>query len=569
MKNLTYFLQFQKKSKIIFIIFLLFLGTLLDLFGLSMIIPLINAVADYDKINNLIINYNILSSLSNLDQNQLIILLLIIFLTINVFKGLVFVYLNLKTNEFSRNININISSKLINYYSSINYEDMISKSSGTLIRNITEEVMGVSTAISNFLSLIVEVSVVVFIFGFILFVEPNGLLIITFFLLFGLFMFKKIINKRLISWGRSKQKYFLKKISTINELFHSYPELKLLNKINYFGSLYNSFNKVFFNNVIKYNVVQIVPRFLIESLAVLGMMFALIYLILIKDDQSQILYTLAILGASALRLLPTIGRIVNYYNSFKFSNASINLIKSELQNQIYYEKKDIKGSNSLKFQNKITLKNISYSYPNKKIEVLNNISLEIQKNEVVGIRGTTGSGKSTLLKIILGLLKPQEGNLMIDEVDVHKNNLLDFWYEKVAYVPQSIYLLNDSIKKNILLGLEESEEIEENYNNAINISLCTEFIEKMRDNDQTIVGENGLKLSGGQIQRLGIARAIYQQKEVLVLDEATNSLDENTEKAILKNILKNKNKPTIIFVSHKSSNFDVCNKIIDIKNIIL
>ena len=200
-------------------------------------------------------------------------------------------------------------------------------------------------------------------------------------------MFKKIINKRLISWGRNRQKYFLKKISTINELFHSYPELKLLNKINYFGSLYNSFNKVFFNNVIKYNVAQIVPRFLIESLAVLGMMFALIYLIIIKDDQSQILYTLAILGASALRLLPTIGRIVNYYNSFKFSNASINLIKSELQNQLYYEKKDIKGSNSLKFQNKIALKSISYSYPNKKIEVLNNISLEIKKNEVVGIRG--------------------------------------------------------------------------------------------------------------------------------------------------------------------------------------
>lgn len=567
MKNLTYFLQFQKKSKIIFIIFLLFLGTLLDLFGLSMIIPLINAVADYDKINNLIINYSILSSLSNLDQNQLIILLLIIFLTINVFKGIVFVYLNLKTNEFSKNININISSKLINYYSSINYEDMISKSSGTLIRNITEEVMGVSSAISNFLSLIVEVSVVVFIFGFILFVEPNGLLIITFFLLFGLFMFKKIINKRLISWGRNRQKYFLKKISTINELFHSYPELKLLNKINYFGSLYNSFNKIFYNNVIKYNVVQVVPRFLIESLAVLGMMFALIYLIIIKDDQSQILYTLAILGASALRLLPTIGRIVNYYNSFKFSNASINLIKSELQNQLYYEKKDIKGSNSLKFQNKIALKSISYSYPNKKIEVLNNISLEIKKNEVVGIRGATGSGKSTLLKIILGLLKPQEGNLMIDEVDVHKNNLIDFWYEKVAYVPQSIYLLNDSIKKNILIGLEESEEIKEYYKESLDVSLCNEFVEKMRDNDQTIVGENGLKLSGGQKQRLGIARALYQKKEILILDEATNSLDEFTEKKILEKILNLKNKQTIIFVSHKSANFNICDKIIDISNL--
>ena len=163
MKNLVYFLQFQKKSKIFFIIFLLFAGTFLDLFGLSMIIPLINAVADYDKINNLMINYNILDPLSNFNQNQLIILLLAIFLVINVLKGLVFIYLNWKTNEFSKDLNINISSKLINYYSSINYEEMIAKSSGTLIRNITEEVMGVSNAISNFLSLVVEIFVVVFI----------------------------------------------------------------------------------------------------------------------------------------------------------------------------------------------------------------------------------------------------------------------------------------------------------------------------------------------------------------------------------------------------------------------
>jgi ATP-binding cassette subfamily C protein len=567
MKNLVYFLQFQKKSKIFFIIFLLFAGTFLDLFGLSMIIPLINAVADYDKINNLMINYNILDPLSNFNQNQLIILLLAIFLIINVFKGLIFIYLNWKTNEFSKDLNINISSKLINYYSSINYEEMIAKSSGTLIRNITEEVMGVSNAISSFLSLVVEIFVVVFIFIFILFVEPNGLLIISFFLLLGLYLFKKITNKRLISWGKNRQKLFLKKISIINELFHSYPELKLLKKINYFGKLYINFNKEFFNNVIKFNIVQIIPRFLIESLAVLGMMFALIYLIIIENNQTQIIYSLAILGASALRLLPTISRIVNYYNSFKFSAASINLVKSEIQGRSYFEKKDIKRSNSLKFVNKISLNNISYTYPNKEIKILDNINLEIKKNEVIGIKGLTGSGKSTLLKIILGLLKPQEGNLMIDKVDIHKSNFLDFWYEKVAYVPQNIYLLNESIKKNILLGLEESDQIKENYNESVNISLCSEFIDKMKDNDQTIVGENGLKLSGGQKQRLGLARALYLKKEVLILDEATNSLDEFTEKKILEKILNLPNKPTIIFVSHKSANFEICDKIINISDL--
>jgi ABC-type multidrug transport system fused ATPase/permease subunit len=304
-----------------------------------MIIPLINAVADYDKINSLANNYNIFNFLKNFDQNQLIVLLLAIFLSVNVLKGLVYIYLNWKTNEFSKNLNIEISSKLIDYYSSINYEEMIAKSSGTLIRNITEEVLGVSNAISNLLNLLVEIFVVFFIFIFILFVEPNGLLIISFFLLLGLYLFKKIITKKLILWGNNRQKLFLKKISIINEFFHSYPELKLLKKINYFGSLYIKFNKGFFDNVIKFNIVQIVPRFLIESLAVLGMMFALIYLIIIENNQTQIIYSLAILGASALRLLPTISRMVNYYNTFKFSAASIDLIKSEIESLHKFEKK--------------------------------------------------------------------------------------------------------------------------------------------------------------------------------------------------------------------------------------
>ena len=200
------------------------------------------------------------------------------------------------------------------------------------------------------------------------------------------------------------------------------------------------------------------------------------------------------------------------------------------------------------------------------MEILNNFSLEIKKGEIVGIKGTTGSGKSTLLKIILGLLKPKKGKILIDDNDLHEKNFLNLWYDKVSYVPQNVYLINDSIKKNILLGIEENTENVKIYNEVKKNSLSDEFINKSIKLDNTIVGENGLKLSGGQKQRLGIARALYQQKEILILDEATNSLDENTEKNILSNILKLENKPTIIFVSHKSSNFNICNKIIDLKN---
>ncbi len=352
MKNLIYFFKFQNKTKIFYIIFLLFIGTFFDLFGLSLIIPLINAIAEFEKLNSLINTYNLLSPLKNYNQNEIIIVLLILFLLINIIKGLVFIFLNWETNKFSKQLNINISSKLIDEYSKISYEDMINKSSPTLIRNLTEEIMSISNSVLNFLNLVIELFVLLFIFIFILFVEPNGLIIITFFLLTGLYIFRKLVTKKLILWGKNRQKYYLKKITNINELFHSYAELKLLKKINFFGKLYLTYNEKFFNNLIKYNIVQIVPRFLVESLAVLGLMFALVYLIILKDNQTQILYSLGILGASALRLLPSMSRIINYYNGFKFSLASIDLIKNELENKKTSSNSIISENSKLNFQKK-------------------------------------------------------------------------------------------------------------------------------------------------------------------------------------------------------------------------
>ena len=184
----------------------------------------------------------------------------------------------------------------------------------------------------------------------------------------------------------------------------------------------------------------------------------------------------------------------------------------------------------LEFLKKIEIKNVFYKYPNKKDFILKNVNLEIIKNNIIGIRGQTGGGKSTLLKIILGLLKPNKGFLNVDEVDIHSRNQLDDWFDKIAYVPQEIYLINDTIKKNIIMGSNEDEIDIETFKLAINLSNCDQFIKDLEDKENTLVGENGLKLSGGQKQRVGIARAIYLKRQLLILDEATNSLDENTEK---------------------------------------
>ncbi len=565
MKNIIFFLKLQKKTKIISIIVLLVLGTILDLFGLSIIIPTIKVISDYQNINLLLNNNLFLKQLVNFNQNELIVIFLFTFLIINIVKGLIFIYLSWKTNEFSKNINQELSKRLIEHYSKISYEEMIEKTSGTLIRNITQEVDAVSAAVLNFLNMVVDLFVMTSIFLFILYIEPGGVVIISLVLLIGLFIYRRIIVKKLISWGFERQRFFLKKVTNINEIFHSYSELKILKKINFFGKNYMKFNEQYYNNIIKYSITQVAPRFLVESLAVIGVVAALIYLIILIGDQKQILYALAVLGASALRLLPSLNRVINLYNSFKFSSAALELIRIEYfeLNKFKYEKIN---KIDLSFSKSIEINNVSYNYPNNETYVVKNIYLKINKNDIIGIKGQTGSGKSTLLKILLGLIKPKTGEVKIDDIDLYKNNLTSEWFDKIAYVPQEIYLLNDTIKKNILFGLEDPEIDEDLYQLSLEYSNCNEFIKNHKNGDRTVIGENGLKLSGGQRQRIGIARAIYLNRQILIFDEATNSLDENTEKKIFENILRMSNRPTIIFVSHKSSNFDICDKIYDLKS---
>ena len=560
MKDLIFFLKFQKKTKIIFIIFLLSFGTFLDLFGLSLIIPTIKVISDYENLSLIIKQTNILNPLIKFSQNQLIIFFLTVFLLINVFKGLIFVYLNWKTNQFAKEVNQQISEKLINFYSYISYEEIVNKSSSSLIRNITEEVEGVSSAVLNFLNMIVDLFVMLCIFCFILYIEPGGVLLISFILILGLFVFRRLLVKRLIKWGYERQKYYLKKIKNINEIFHSYSELKILKKINFFGKNYLKYNNEYFNNVIKYGVTQIIPRFLVESLAVVGVTFSLIYLLIFNDNQEQILYALAVLGASSLRILPSINRVINLYNSFKFSSASLELVRNEIEGLKQFINIKNEEIDNLKFESDIKIKNISYNYPGKLDSTLKNIDFVILKNQIIGIKGETGSGKSTLLKILIGLIKPKNGSLCVDNIDIYKNQMIESWFRKIAYVPQDIYLIDETIKENILFGCDHKNFDKKLYELSMEVSECNKFVKNLENKDKTFVGENGLKLSGGQKQRIGIARAIYLNREILILDEATNSLDETTEKKIINNILKLKNKPTIIFVSHKSSNFQICDK---------
>ena len=278
-----------------------------------------------------------------------------------------------------------------------------------------------------------------------------------------------------------------------------------------------------------------------------------------------IIPVIAAFSASAFRIIPSMNRILTSLMVFRYSLPSIGIVYDELNktDEINNSKK-FNHVEKISFNNQILLDSVFFSYEKEDSPTLENIKFEIKKNQFIGIVGPSGAGKSTLVDLILGLLKPDRGKVLVDGNDIHMLNRS--WQKIIGYVPQDIYLTDDSIKKNIALGLNDNEIDEILINKCIIAAQLEKFIEQLDNGLDTFVGERGVRISGGQLQRIGIARALYNRPLILVLDEATSSLDIETEKKVMDGINQLKGSMTIISISHRLSTVKDCDKIITLDN---
>jgi len=264
--------------------------------------------------------------------------------------------------------------------------------------------------------------------------------------------------------------------------------------------------------------------------------------------------TVGVFVAATFRMIPSLNRIIASIQSLKFYLPSVDVIHNELSH--YYASNDFQKNHvDFKFESNIKLKDVNFKFSEDTL-VLNSVSLEIKKGEMIGIIGESGSGKSTLIDLIIGLNNPTSGLITID--DKYDISNFENWSSQVGYVPQTIYLSDDSIRNNIAFGLPENQINDTQINNAIVKSQLKSFIESLENGLETRVGERGVQLSGGQRQRIGVARALYNNPEVLILDEATSALDSLTEKELMKSILEFKGKITLIMIAHRLTTLKDC-----------
>ena len=563
-KKLLEILPKKAKSKLYIFIILLLISSFFELISISALIPIAEIIitgnTSFELVNDLLVNYE-----NKYTKNQIIITILIFVIILFFVKTLYLILFSYWTNKFSQNIYKTFSEKTLEKYFSENYLFFINNKSSDLIRNIILETKNVSALTFCYLKIVVELFIFFSIGIFILIIDFKTSISLIFFFLFFTLFYYTFTKKLIFNYGLIRQGSTAKLLKNLQEIFGSIKDIKLKQSENFFKNFFSEYLKMFVKAAYKSNTFNEAPRFLIELCFLIILTIIIALNISETDGINSILPLLVVYSAAGLRLLPGFVKLNSYLQTIQSYKPSLNLIYKELKSQnlelnIKHKKYDLNDDLNL---GDITFQNISFSFDKKKI--FEDLNLIIKKNSILGISGDSGSGKSTLINILLGLLKLDKGKLLVDNLDIE--DCLDQWQKSIGYVSQNIFLLDATLKENIAFGIPLEKINYDELNRVIEYANLSDFVQNLSNGLDTNIGEKGSKISGGQIQRVAIARELYRNPSVLILDEATTGLDKKTEIQIFKSIEKLKNKITIIIVSHNQDTLKICDEIFDLNEL--
>ena len=557
-RNISFLVTKKQKLGLYLLTSLILIGMVLEMFGLGILIPTITIVQKPE----IVIGYKDYFSLINITGYDNIIRLLIgALFIINILRAFFMLILTHLQNKFTSKVISKISVDLYNLYLKNSYTFYLNKNTSKLVKNIQTEVGGFSSYLSSFISLITEGMMISAVIITVFLSQPFGALIFFVFISIISFLIFRVSKKKLNNYAITRENYDSKISKTLIESFAGIKDLKIFNKEDHFIKEFSKLNFNKFNIQAKYLTVNQIPRYLLEVTLIIGVLIFISLMLITNSDSSEIISSLGLFIAASFRLIPSVNKIITSLQMIEYNKVSTDLLINEfnsISNNIVI--KDIVNS----FSERITFESIHFKYPNQEKLQLKNLEFKILKGQKIGIIGESGSGKSTLIDIIMGLFEPLKGEIKIDNriVSNKKNN----WSPLIGYVPQSIFLIDDTIENNISLYDNKSNYDKKRLNNVIKNVGLEKFIGSLPNGLKTKVGEKGLNISGGQLQRIGLARAFYRNPQILILDESTSALDPETEKIILDSIYKKDNNLTVIFISHKSSNLEKCDLIYKMEN---
>lgn len=481
-------------------------------------------------------------------DTQKLLFLCMVCLAVFVLKGLLALGDSFVQNQWIQKIILDFKGRLIRRYTKMSYEQQISsKSSDSLSVLYNDADVYMRIGMTSMGILLSEMLVFFVLMGFLVYLQPavTGVLIVIFSIM--TIVFVKFLIPVFKEWGRVIQETVKGGYQAAILVLQSYKDILIFGKTDYFVDKYMHQSLLRAQVAVKSAVAQVIPRVVLEIIFITFFVGLVVSFLWMENDISELTAVLSAYLYAGFRLLPSLNRMAMQVNNIKMSEPSITRIVDEvtspINESVYVSEPD------LEFEDAIYIEGLSYTYPGKKTPVLSDVKLDIRKGEFIGIVGETGSGKSTLLYILLGLLRPQEGSVLIDKT-FHTNT--HEWHSKIGYAAQDFQLVDGTIIENIAYGVPEEERDEKRVRQVIKEAQLENFIADLPEQIETHIGEKGVLISGGERQRIALARALYKKPEVLVLDEATSALDLETEKSIMEAIKDLKDETlTIIAVTHR------------------
>ena len=562
-KDLIFLLSTNQKRQLLSIQIFFIIATFLEIIGILSIIPFVTLVSNinliYEKsyLSDLFFYFNFSSEIFFLVCLGILILLSLII------SSLFSIFTFWRIFMFGNQLGIEIEDRLFNYYMEQGWISYILKNSSTYTKKISVEEQRVTSGI--IIPLLQMNAKILFVFFIVISIAIYNPLIA--FIGASLFTFSymtlyKSIKNFVFNNGQKVSEMYDKRFSIMNNAFGGKKEILLLGKIKQsIIQFEEAGKKISFSQGTNHTLVH-VPRYFFELITFGSIIAFIIYLINFEGGNLQkIIPTLSIFVIAGYKLLPSIQQVFAYITTIRGNLAAFNDIKDDLKNSLNL-KVDRKNltKEKLSIKKEIKFLNINFSYPSRTSFYINNLNLKIEAKSSVGIIGPTGSGKSTIIDILTGLIKPNSGCLKVDDTEINYLNLRK-WQNNLSYVSQNIFLTDGSIMENIALGANRENINIDKIKESIKLASLDSFIESLQDNIHTKVGERGIQLSGGQIQRIGIARSLYNESDILIFDEATSALDVNTERKIIDSIYNLKGQKTIIFIAHRLTTVKRCDHI--------
>ena len=563
-KEMMYMLGDERK-KIFYLIPLFIMSSIFDVLGIGLIAPYVSIILTPEATSSDLYRFINWLHLPT-ERNSLIVVLSLILLLLFFIKTIVIISINWVIFNFGHQQQVRMRNYLMRSYQALPYEDFLRRNSSEYMLAITSFTGSFSSVLQTSLKTISEIIVAFVLLVMLAIVNPETLFILLLLIGVTIYIYNNIFKSKVRVYGEKSNIGANLMMQGLNEGISGFKETRILGVENYFYKKLSINAEIVAKNNVLSNTINMAPRYLMELIFVAFIIITVLTSIMLNRDFTTLTSTLAVFGVAALRLMPSANVISSSLITLKFHRDSISKLYSDLKELKYLDenKIPITAKNNIADFQALTFDNISFCYPNSRNKIISNANIQVKKGQSIGIIGKTGSGKTTLIDIILGLLQPQSGNILYNNEKLVNN--LNSWRSQVAYLPQQVFLIDESLRNNIALGLQRNEVDEKSIERAVFKAHLTKLVAELPSGLDTLIGENGMRLSGGQRQRIALARAFYHNRNVIVMDESTSSLDNETEREVIKEINFLKGKVTTIIIAHNLATLKDCDRIYKVEN---